>query len=78
MSQVGFGVGIPAGPPVRFTVQTDTFRPVTAAAVVAGGTGYAVGDIITLPEFNRAQRRLVPLLSFKLRPSVDRRSLQSR
>ena len=31
MSQVGFGVGIPAGPPVGFTVQTDTFRPVTAA-----------------------------------------------
>ena len=49
MSQVGFGVGIPAGPPVKFAVQTDTFRPVTAAAVVAGGTGYAVGDIITLP-----------------------------
>ena len=49
MSQVGFGVGIPAGPPVKFAVQTDTFRPVTAAAVVNGGTGYAVGDIITLP-----------------------------
>ena len=44
-----FGVGIPAGPPVRFTVQTDTFRPVTAAAVVNGGTGYVVGDIITPP-----------------------------
>jgi hypothetical protein len=37
------------GPPVRFKVQTDDFYPVTAAAVVAGGTGYAVGDIITLP-----------------------------
>ena len=49
MSQVGFGVGIPAGPPVKFAVQTDTFRPVTAATVVSGGTGYAVGDIITLP-----------------------------
>lgn len=37
------------GGPIRYDVQTDTFRPVTAAAVVAGGTGYAVGDIITLP-----------------------------
>jgi hypothetical protein len=37
------------GPPVRFKVQTDLFYPVTAAAVVAGGAGYAVGDIITLP-----------------------------
>ena len=45
IAQIGFGVGIPAGPPVRFTVQTDTFRPVTAAAVVNGGTGYAIGDI---------------------------------
>ena len=43
IAQIGFGVGIPAGPPVRFTVQTDTFRPVTAAAVVNGGTGYVVG-----------------------------------
>lgn len=55
MSQVGFGVGIPAGPPVKFAVQTDTFRPVTAAAVVAGGTGYAVGDIITLPGIQQGQ-----------------------
>ena len=37
------------GPPIKFKVQIDQFRPVTAAAVVAGGTGYAVGDIITLP-----------------------------
>jgi len=49
IAQIGFGVGIPAGPPVRFTVQTDTFRPVVSATVVSGGTGYAVGDIITLP-----------------------------
>jgi len=55
MSQVGFGVGIPAGPPVKFAVQIDTFRPVTAAAVVAGGTGYAVGDIITLPGIQQGQ-----------------------
>lgn len=38
-----------AGPPIRFEVAVDKFRPVTAAAVVFGGTGYAVGDIITLP-----------------------------
>lgn len=37
------------GAPVKFKVQTDAFYPVTAAAVVAGGTGYAVGDVITLP-----------------------------
>lgn len=44
--------GAPAfwnGPPVKFKVATDTFAPVTAATVVAGGTGYVVGDIITLP-----------------------------
>lgn len=50
---VGIGVGGASGwwsgPPPRFRVQTDLFYPVTAAAVVAGGTGYAVGDIITLP-----------------------------
>lgn len=49
----GIGVGgaaaIYRGPPIRFKVQVDEFYPVTAAAVVAGGTGYAVGDIITLP-----------------------------
>lgn len=43
------GVSAWRGPPVRFKVQTDEFYPVTAAAVVAGGTGYAVGDVITLP-----------------------------
>jgi hypothetical protein len=61
-NQTGFASGIPIttavtggaasfwqGPPVKFKVQIDQFYPVTAAAVVAGGTGYAVGDIITLP-----------------------------
>jgi hypothetical protein len=61
-NQTGFASGVPittavtggaaafwSGPPVRFKVNTDLFYPVTAAAVVAGGTGYAVGDIITLP-----------------------------
>lgn len=37
------------GPPVKYQVATDCFFSVTAAAVVAGGTGFAVGDIITLP-----------------------------
>ena len=37
------------GQPVKFKVAIDQFYPVTAAAVVSGGTGYAVGDIITLP-----------------------------
>lgn len=36
------------GPPIKFKVQNDAFYPVTAAAVAVGGTGYAVGDIITL------------------------------
>lgn len=36
------------GPPVKFKVGTDLFYPVTAAAVVGGGAGYAVGDQITL------------------------------
>jgi len=36
------------GAPARFKVQVDKFVPVTAAAVVSGGVGYAIGDIITL------------------------------
>ena len=60
-SQTGYAGGVPIttavtggaasfwqGPPVKFKVQTDTFYPVTAAAVASGGSGYAVGDIITL------------------------------
>lgn len=39
------------GPPVKFKSAIDQFYVVTAAAVVAGGTGYAVGDlIITAPQ----------------------------
>lgn len=37
------------GPPVRYKVSTDLFYPVTAAVIAVGGTGYAVGDLITLP-----------------------------
>lgn len=60
-TQTGFAGGIPIttavtggaasfwqGPPVKFKVQNDQFYPVTGATVVAGGSGYAVGDIITL------------------------------
>lgn len=60
-SQTGFAGGVPIttavtggaagfwrGPPVKFKVQTDTFVPVTGAAVASPGLGYAVGDQITL------------------------------
>lgn len=59
--QTGFSGGIPIttavtggasawwqGPPAKFKVGIDQFYPVTAATVAVGGTGYAVGDIITL------------------------------
>lgn len=36
------------GPPVRFKVAVDQFYPIFGAQVVAGGTGYVVGDTITL------------------------------
>lgn len=61
-TQTGFSGGIPIttavtggaasfwqGQAIRFKVQNDTFLPVTAAGIAAGGTGYAIGDIITLP-----------------------------
>lgn len=36
------------GPPVRYRVSVDQFFPVTAATVASGGSGYAVGDQVTL------------------------------
>jgi hypothetical protein len=64
-TQTGYAGGVPIttavtggasswwwGQPVRFKVQTDAFVPVIAAAVVAGGSGYALGDVITLPVGN--------------------------
>lgn len=36
------------GPPVKFNVAIDQFFNITAATPSAGGTGYAVGDLITL------------------------------
>lgn len=60
-TQTGFAGGVPIttavtggaasfwqGPPVKFTVQTDTFVPVINAVPVAGGSGYVAGDFITL------------------------------
>ena len=47
-STVGFSPRYTQGPFIRFRVGVDQFYPVTAATVVAGGTGYAVGDRITL------------------------------
>jgi hypothetical protein len=61
-TQTGFAGGIPIttavtggansfwqGPPVKFKVQVDTFIPVTAAAIVSGGSGYNIGDILLGP-----------------------------
>lgn len=57
----GFGGGVPIttavtggipsfwnGPPVKFQVQVDQFFSATAVAVAVGGTGHAVGDVLTL------------------------------
>ena len=61
-TQTGFAGGVPIttavtggassfwqGPPVKYKVASDTFYPVRAAALVSGGNGYAVGDIIFGP-----------------------------
>lgn len=60
-SQTGFAGSVPittavtggaasfwSGTAIRYKVATDQFYPVTAATVAAGGTGHAVGDLITL------------------------------
>lgn len=60
-TQTGFADGVPittavtggaanfwAGGPIRFKVQSDEFYPVTAAAPAVGGSGYVVGEIVTL------------------------------
>lgn len=60
-TQTGYAGGVPIttavtggapslwnGTPIRFKTAIDRFTPVTGATVAAGGTGYAVGDEITL------------------------------
>ena len=46
-----------SGPALKYEVASDQFFPVTAAAVVSGGSGYVVGDTITLvqPSFSFTQ-----------------------
>lgn len=60
-NQTGFAGGAPIttaitggasaywwGSPVKFKIQTDEFLTVTNAGVISGGSGYNIGDIITL------------------------------
>ncbi len=60
-TQTGFAGGVPIttavtggaasfwqGPPVKFVTQTDTFYSIATATPVVGGSGYALGDTITL------------------------------
>ena len=59
------------GPALKYEVSSDQFFPVTAAAVATGGTGYSVGDTITLvqPSFTFTQASLgvgLPLQSFTM------------
>jgi hypothetical protein len=62
-TQTGFGTSVPLtsaasgsnpvtwlGLPVKYKVQVDQFYPVTAAAVSAAGSGYVIGDLITLEQ----------------------------
>ena len=56
------------GPALKFKVSTDSFYAATAAAIVSGGTGYNVGDIIFLaqPSFSFTQN--YPPLTNQLSP----------
>lgn len=60
-TQTGYAGGVPIttavtggapsfwqGPPVKFAVMNDSFYPVVSATIASSGSGYAVGDIITL------------------------------
>lgn len=60
-TQTGYAGGVPIttavtggapsfwqGPPVRFKVQTDQFVPVLTAVLAVGGSGFAVGDFVTM------------------------------
>lgn len=61
-TQTGYAGGVPIttavtggaptlwnGGPIRFKIGIDTFRPVVSVIIVSGGTGYFVGEEITLP-----------------------------
>ena len=46
---VSFGpAAVMSGAPIKYAVQTDTFRPATTVSIDAPGTGYVVDEIITL------------------------------
>jgi hypothetical protein len=78
-TQTGFAGGVPIttavtggassywwGQPVRFKVQNDQFYSVSAAAINAGGTGYAVGDLIVValePTVNGLTNKLTTFLA---------------
>jgi len=60
-TQTGFANGVPIttavtggapvfwqGQPVKYKVSTDTFRQATTHTLVSGGSGYQVGEIVTL------------------------------
>ena len=56
------------GPALKFEVAGDQFFPVTAAAPVAGGSGYVVGDTITLvqPSFTFTQTAFQQVATFTM------------
>ena len=56
------------GPALKFEVASDQFFPVTAAAPVAGGSGYVVGDTITLvqPSFTFTQTAFQQVATFTM------------
>src|SRR5215469_1203025 len=56
------------GPALKFEVASDQFFPVTAAAPVAGGSGYVVGDTITLvqPSYTFTQTAFQQNASFTM------------
>jgi len=56
------------GPALKFEVASDQFFPVTAAAVNTGGSGYVLGDTITLvqPSFTFTQTAFQQTASFTM------------
>jgi hypothetical protein len=56
------------GPALKYEVSSDQFFPVTAAAVATPGTGYNVGDLITLaqPSFTFTQAAFAQTVSYTM------------